>query len=65
MLGCNLKDDLNAIASISVSSTILTPWSVLSDSKARDFILKREQDARYGLDNGLSDRTLKDAIFSL
>src|SRR6202011_5058644 len=49
----NPKGDLNSIASISVSSTISTPWSEPSASKPRDLSLEREQNSRYRHDNGL------------
>lgn len=50
----NPKGDLNSIAFISASSTISTPSSEPSASKPRDFTLKREQNSRYGLHNGLT-----------
>jgi hypothetical protein len=50
----NPKGDLNSIAFISASSTISTPSSEPSASKLRDFTLKREQNSRYGLHNGLA-----------
>src|ERR1700738_3137287 len=49
----NPKGDLNSIASISVSSTISTPWSEPSASKPPDLSLEREQNSRYRHDNGL------------
>src|SRR3984893_13841533 len=66
----NPKGDLNSIASISVSSTISTPWSEPSASKPRDLSLEREQNSRYRHDNGLTIRTklghkIKDLIYRL